>query len=178
MQQWPVWRFPLEMSYPPENNIPLSVATGSTRPKNREQSFEINSFRIIYAQKSGTIFRNQFFSNNLWDVSTRGTESGNIIFWRVWHFQRKASYPPENNIPAFCRRQRQGISIKNNNEGEQSLHSCLWRSALEPPSMLHSDLDSGLSELGLAQCEDSFPMTKPKGPWLPCRLFIETPCFQ
>ena len=41
--------------------FPLSVATGSTRPKNREQSFEINSFRIIYAQKSrdGARFPNQ-----------------------------------------------------------------------------------------------------------------------
>jgi hypothetical protein len=60
--------------------FPLSVATGSTRPKNREQSFEINSFRIIYAQKSGTIFRNQFFSNNLWDVSTRWRQKAGILF--------------------------------------------------------------------------------------------------
>ena len=58
--------------------FPLSVATG--RPKNREQSFEINSFRIIYAQKSGTIFRNQFFSNNLWDVSTRWRQKAGILF--------------------------------------------------------------------------------------------------
>ena len=72
--------------------FPLSVATGSTRPKNREQSFEINSFRIIYAQKSITIFRNQFFSNNLWDVSTRGDRK------REYYFLEGMTFPVETVI--------------------------------------------------------------------------------
>ena len=44
-------------------------------PKNREQSFEINSFRIIY----GT-------------CHPVATEFIFPVFWRVWHFQRKLSY--------------------------------------------------------------------------------------
>jgi hypothetical protein len=43
-----LWPFPLEMSYPPENNIPAFCR-----------------HRVDTSQKSGTIFRNQFFSNNL-----------------------------------------------------------------------------------------------------------------
>jgi len=39
-----IFELPPGMTVSAEMSYPLSVATGSTRPKNREQSFEINSF--------------------------------------------------------------------------------------------------------------------------------------